>query len=235
MSTAYLGGTAVYLIDCTGLAPSGQQHHRGQGLPRGRAWWSIAIAPADCVLLDERGLRLYGERGRRAKMLLDVDSVQRRSLDPCPFLPPIASRSPSMTSAPSPASSRCRRTRRLLRARAWRRRRHASPIHGRRCGGLAERRIATLRYQFPYMERGRSGPILLPSRMPRFAPRSRKRRAKRAGLPLIAGGKSFGGRMTSQAQALSAMPDVRGLAFLGFPLHPAGKPSRERAASISTM
>jgi hypothetical protein len=51
-------------------------------------------------------------------------------------------------------------------------------------------------------------------------------------LPLIAGGKSFGGRMTSQAQARSALPDVRGLAFLGFPLHPAGRPSRDRAKHL---
>jgi predicted alpha/beta-hydrolase family hydrolase len=54
-------------------------------------------------------------------------------------------------------------------------------------------------------------------------------------MPLIAGGKSFGGRMTSQAQAIAALPGVRGLAFLGFPLHPAGKPSTSRAAHLSEL
>jgi hypothetical protein len=54
-------------------------------------------------------------------------------------------------------------------------------------------------------------------------------------LPLIAGGKSFGGRMTSQAQAIAPLPGIRGLAFLGFPLHPAGKPSSERAAHLSAV
>lgn len=54
-------------------------------------------------------------------------------------------------------------------------------------------------------------------------------------LPLVAGGKSFGGRMTSQAQASTALPGVRGLAFLGFPLHPAGKPASERAAHLADV
>jgi predicted alpha/beta-hydrolase family hydrolase len=55
------------------------------------------------------------------------------------------------------------------------------------------------------------------------------------GLALIAGGKSFGGRMTSQAQAASPLPGARGLAFLGFPMHPAGKPSDERAKHLTDV
>ena len=94
--------------------------------------------------------------------------------------------------------------------------------------GLAERGIATLRYQFPYMEQRskRPDPPALAQATVRAAVAAAGRR--RPGLPLIAGGKSFGGRMTSQAQAAAALPDVRGLAFLGFPLHPAGRPSDER-------
>ncbi len=94
--------------------------------------------------------------------------------------------------------------------------------------GLAERRIATFRYQFPYMERGskRTDPPALCHSTIRAAVAEAARLAP--GLPLIAGGRSFGGRMTSQAQAASPLPGVRGLAFLAFPLHPAGKPSSER-------
>ena len=98
--------------------------------------------------------------------------------------------------------------------------------------GLAARGIATLRYQFPYMERGSRRPDT-----PRVAHAAVHAAAVEAaqrlpGLPLFAGGKSFGGRMTSQAQAASPLPGVRGLVFLGFPLHPAGKPSDERAAHL---
>jgi hypothetical protein len=98
--------------------------------------------------------------------------------------------------------------------------------------GLAERSVATLRYQFPYMEKGgkRPDPPKLAHATVRAAVAEAGRLAK--GLPLIAGGKSFGGRMTSQAQALESLPGVVGLAFLGFPLHPAGKPSDERAAHL---
>ena len=97
---------------------------------------------------------------------------------------------------------------------------------------LAERGIATLRYQFPYMERGSKRPD--PPRIAQAAVRAAVAEAGRRlpNLPLFAGGKSFGGRMSSQAQAESAMPGVRGLAFVGFPLHPAGKPSQERAAHL---
>jgi uncharacterized protein len=98
--------------------------------------------------------------------------------------------------------------------------------------GLGERGIATLRYQFPYMERGSKRPDA-----PRTAHATVRAAVAEAGrlvpgLPLLAGGKSFGGRMTSQAQAIEPMAGVRGLAFLGFPLHPAKKPSDDRALHL---
>jgi predicted alpha/beta-hydrolase family hydrolase len=98
--------------------------------------------------------------------------------------------------------------------------------------GLAARSVATLRYQFPYLERGSKRPD--PPHIAHAAVRAAVATARKAlsGLPLVAGGKSFGGRMTSQAQARAPLPDVRGLAFLGFPLHPAGKPSRERGEHL---
>lgn len=93
---------------------------------------------------------------------------------------------------------------------------------------LAQRKIATLRYQFPYMERGSKRPDT--PKVAQATVRAAVAEASRLlpGLPLIAGGKSFGGRMTSQAQAVSPLPGVVGLVFLGFPLHPAGTPSDER-------
>ena len=110
-----------------------------------------------------------------------------------------------------------------------------SLIATRLAQGLADRGIATLRYQFPYIERGskRTDP-------PRIAHATvRAAVAMAASLmpdtPLFAGGKSFGGRMTSQAQAESALPQVRGLIFLGFPLHPAKKPSQERAEHLAQI
>jgi len=98
--------------------------------------------------------------------------------------------------------------------------------------GLAERGIATLRYQFPYMERGSKRPDA--PKVAHAAIRAAVLAAARLapGLPLFAGGRSFGGRMTSQAQAAAALPGVRGLIFLGFPLHPAEKPSVERATHL---
>jgi predicted alpha/beta-hydrolase family hydrolase len=95
--------------------------------------------------------------------------------------------------------------------------------------GLAERGIATFRYQFPYMERASKRPD--PPTIAHAAVRAAIGEASHAlpGVALYAGGKSFGGRMTSQAQATAPLPGVRGLAFVGFPLHPAGKPSVERA------
>ena len=99
--------------------------------------------------------------------------------------------------------------------------------------GLAERGIATLRYQFPYMEQGSKRPDTpaVAHAVVRAAASEAARRCP--GLPLIAGGKSFGGRMTSQAQAIAPLQGVRGLVFLGFPLHPPGKPSIERAAHLA--
>jgi predicted alpha/beta-hydrolase family hydrolase len=98
--------------------------------------------------------------------------------------------------------------------------------------GLVERGIATLRYQFPYMERGAKRPD--PPPLAHATVRAAVAAASHAlpKLPLVAGGKSFGGRMTSQAQAAAPLPGVRGLAFLGFPLHPAGRPSQNRARHL---
>jgi len=98
--------------------------------------------------------------------------------------------------------------------------------------GLAARGIATLRYQFPYMERGSKRPD--PPTLAQAAVRAAVAAAQSTlpKLPLIAGGKSFGGRMTSQAQAAAPLPGVRGLAFLGFPLHSAGRPSQDRAKHL---
>jgi uncharacterized protein len=101
--------------------------------------------------------------------------------------------------------------------------------------GLSERGIATLRYQFPYMEQGSKRPDR--PAVAHTAVRAAVAEAARCcpGLVLIAGGKSFGGRMTSQAQATLPLAGVRGLAFLGFPLHPAGKPSDERAGHLADI
>jgi predicted alpha/beta-hydrolase family hydrolase len=98
--------------------------------------------------------------------------------------------------------------------------------------GLAERGIASLRYQFPYMEKGSKRPDV--PRVAHAAVRAAVDEAARRwpGLPLYAGGKSFGGRMTSQAQAAAPLPGVRGLVFFGFPLHPAGKPAAERGEHL---
>jgi len=101
--------------------------------------------------------------------------------------------------------------------------------------GLCERGIATLRYQFPYMEKGSKRPD--PPAIAHAAVRAAVAEAGQRcpGLPLIAGGKSFGGRMTSQAQAAAPLDGVGGLAFLGFPLHPAGKPSSDRAKHLADI
>ena len=98
--------------------------------------------------------------------------------------------------------------------------------------GLAARGIATMRYQFPYMEQGSRRPDA-----PKLAQATVRAAVAEASrlvpkLPLIAGGKSFGGRMTSQTQAALPLPGVRALVFLGFPLHPAGRPSDERSSHL---
>lgn len=101
--------------------------------------------------------------------------------------------------------------------------------------GLAARGIATLRYQFPSMELGKKRPD--PPQVAHAAVRAAVAQAvERFGsLPLFAGGKSFGGRMTSQAQALDPLPRVAGLVFVGFPLHPAGTPATGRADHLSDV
>jgi hypothetical protein len=98
--------------------------------------------------------------------------------------------------------------------------------------GLATRGVATLRYQFPYMERGSRRPD-----SPKLAQQTVRAAVVEAaqlapGLTLFGGGKSFGGRMTSQAQAASPLPGVAGLIFLGFPIHPPGRPSDDRAEHL---
>lgn len=97
---------------------------------------------------------------------------------------------------------------------------------------LALRGLATLRFQFPYMEQGlkRPDPPRLCHATVRAAVQAASEHLPR--LPLVAGGKSFGGRMTSQAQAVDPLPQVRGLVFLGFPLHAAGQPSTSRAEHL---
>jgi hypothetical protein len=109
------------------------------------------------------------------------------------------------------------------------------PFMATMAAGLGERGVATLRYQFPYMELGSKRPDR--PAVAHAAVRAAVAEAARCcpGLALIAGGKSFGGRMTSQAQALEPLAGVRGLAFLGFPLHPAGKPSDERAQHLADI
>ena len=106
---------------------------------------------------------------------------------------------------------------------------------GALANGLCERGIACLRYQFPYMERGSKRPD--PPAIAQAAVRAAVAKAAQLfpGVTLIAGGKSFGGRMTSQAQGAAPLPGVRGLAFAGFPLHPAGKPSIERADHLAKI
>jgi uncharacterized protein len=106
------------------------------------------------------------------------------------------------------------------------------PFMAHLAADLARREIATLRYQFPYMEKHgrRPDPPALCHATVRAAVNTARQLLP--ALPLFAGGKSFGGRMTSQAQAADPLPEVRGLAFLGFPLHPPKQPSDSRAAHL---
>lgn len=101
--------------------------------------------------------------------------------------------------------------------------------------GLANRGIATFRFNFPYMEKKQGRPDQ--PAVAHAAIRAAVAEAARLcpGLKLVAGGKSFGGRMTSQAQSKAALPDVKGLAFLGFPLHADKKPSTERAEHLADI
>ncbi len=101
--------------------------------------------------------------------------------------------------------------------------------------GLAERKIAVLRYNFPYMEKGSKRPDS--PAIAQAAVRAAVAKAGKlaAGLPLFAGGRSFGGRMTSQAQAAEALTNIKGLVFFAWPLHPAGKPGVERADHLSKI
>jgi predicted alpha/beta-hydrolase family hydrolase len=100
---------------------------------------------------------------------------------------------------------------------------------------LFERRVATLRYEFPYMEAHRNRPDPPAVAAARVREAVEGARAEWPGLPLIAGGKSFGGRMTSTAQSEAPLPGVVGLAFLGFPLHPPGRPSVSRAEHLTQV
>jgi predicted alpha/beta-hydrolase family hydrolase len=111
----------------------------------------------------------------------------------------------------------------------------AHPSMAANAEGLAARGIATLRYQFPYMEKGGGRPD--PPRIAHAAVRATAAQALQLApdLPLFAGGRSYGGRMTSQAQAQAPIPGVRGLAFLGFPLHPAGAPGIDRAEHLQRV
>jgi uncharacterized protein len=100
--------------------------------------------------------------------------------------------------------------------------------------GLVSEGIACLRYQFPYMEKGSKRPD--PPKVCHVTVREAvAEAAKLTPAPLFAGGRSFGGRMTSQAQALEPLPGVKGLAFLGFPLHAAKQPSIERAEHLAAV
>jgi predicted alpha/beta-hydrolase family hydrolase len=102
-------------------------------------------------------------------------------------------------------------------------------------GALAERRVATLRYQFPSMERGSKRPDSPPVAQATVRAAVAEARRQLPALPHVAGGKSFGGRMTSQAQAKAPLEGIGGLVFVGFPLHAAGKPGLERAAHLADV
>ena len=100
---------------------------------------------------------------------------------------------------------------------------------------LSEYRIATLRYQFPYMEQGNKRPDSLPVLLATVRSAVATALDAAGDLPLLAGGKSMGGRMTSMAAAQAALPGVRGLVFFGFPLHPAGQPATERGEHLKKL
>lgn len=109
------------------------------------------------------------------------------------------------------------------------------PFLGALAAGLAARGVAVLRPQFPFMARGsrRPDPPAVAHATVRAAVQALA--AACLGVPLFAGGKSFGGRMSSQAHALGLLPGVRGLVFVGFPLHPAGQPGTDRARHLAEV
>lgn len=100
---------------------------------------------------------------------------------------------------------------------------------------LAARGIATFRYEFPYRARGRGAPDRPPVLTATVRAAVAAAAAAAPGLPLLAGGKSMGGRMTSLAASEAPLPGVRGIVFLGFPLHPAGQPGTGRAAHLEKV
>ncbi len=102
-------------------------------------------------------------------------------------------------------------------------------------GELGRVGIATLRYQFPYMENGRGAPDKPAVLMATVAAAVRAAAKEAPGLPLLAGGKSMGGRMSSNAAAEGLIPEVRGLAFFGFPLHPPKQPGTKRAEHLAKV
>jgi len=109
------------------------------------------------------------------------------------------------------------------------------PFLDRLAQALNERRVATYRYEFLYMEKGAGRPDSPAVAEARVREAALEAARAAPGLPLFAGGKSFGGRMTSQAQAREPLPGVRGLVFLGFPLHPPGRPGTSRAEHLSQV
>jgi predicted alpha/beta-hydrolase family hydrolase len=100
---------------------------------------------------------------------------------------------------------------------------------------LVDRGVAVLRYHFPYMERGGRRPDVPTVAIATVASLVERARDLAGGLPVYAGGKSFGGRMTSRAAAAGHLPNVRGLVFLGFPLHPAGRPGTDRGVHLADV
>lgn len=101
--------------------------------------------------------------------------------------------------------------------------------------GLEALGVATLRYQFPYMEKGGGRPDPPPLAQATVRAAAAEALPRAGGRPLFAGGRSFGGRMTSQAQAKAPLEGVVGLVFFAFPLHPAGKPGIERAPHLAEV
>lgn len=109
------------------------------------------------------------------------------------------------------------------------------PFMAALAAALGARGVATLRYQFPFMEAGSKRPDDPATAQAAVRAAVTEAVVRLPGVPVFAGGKSFGGRMSSQAQAAAPMPHVRGLVFVGFPLHPAGKPGTQRAAHLADV